>query len=97
MTQRYYAHRRFKNIIVTEVRIELLAGASVQGIHLRLDNFTNLRENNTMKYSQLNPNNYDYYNHINEYDLDLDDMVYERKVIRKTTLVDKRLEANDGL
>lgn len=90
MTQRFYVHRRLKNIIVTEIRVELLIPKSVP---IYLYNNTELELNSSFINNPLNPNRYSYYNQK----YDPEQMTYEQRVIKDPTQVSRHLFANDGI
>lgn len=84
--QRFYVHRRMRNIIVNEIRVELLQRTSVI---VELFNETKLNLH------------LGYYNQVNGYayyyqDRNPENITYEQRVIRQPTIINKRTELNDG-
>lgn len=84
--QRFYVHRRMKNIIVNEIRVELLQRTSVV---VELYNETKMHLH------------MGYYNQVNGYayyyqDRNPENITYEQRVIRQPTIINKRTELNDG-
>jgi hypothetical protein len=90
ITQRFYAHRRFKNLIVNEIRVESFMKQTFQVETL---NFTKLHLNIPYMNSQWNPNDYQYYNLENN----PDNITYECRLIKMPTYVGKNYELNDGV
>ena len=91
MTQRFYVHRRLKNIIVNEIRVELLASRVSMSVDLL--NLTHLELNSSFVNSPLNPNQYSYYNLKNN----PEQMTYEHRVIKEPRQINKHLFDNDGI
>ncbi len=91
MTQRFYVHRRLKNIIVNEIRVELLATKISMSVDLL--NLTQLELNTSYINSPFNPNQYSYY--YQKYNPE--QMSYEHRVIKEPTQITKHLFANDGI
>jgi hypothetical protein len=94
MIQRKYVHRRLKNLIVNEIRVELLNVANDNPIFIELHNSTKLMLDYINTYDiQSNPNrNSFYYQDGNpEY------MSYELKVVKEPTALSRFIDANDGI
>ena len=90
LTQRFYVHRRIKNLIVNEIRIELL---SRNALTVDLFNLTRLDLDPRYINSPLNPNRYSFYNQ----EFFPENMTYEQRVIKHPTNLGKRVDANDGI
>ncbi len=91
MTQRFYVHRKLKNIIVNEIRVELLATKLSMSVDLL--NLTQLELNSSYINSPLNPNQYSYY--YQKYNPE--QISFEQRVIKEPTQLTKHLFANDGI
>ena len=89
LTQRYYVHRRIKNLIVNEIKIELL---SRNALTIELYNLTQLELDPRYINSPLNPNRYSFYNQ----EFSPENMTYEQRVIKAPTNLGKKHDANDG-
>lgn len=88
--QRYYVHR-LRNIVVNEIRVELLNNAEYAIVELF--NVTKLvydfySSNNVNN----NPNKFSNYYQIN----DPENMMYEQKVIKQPTPLSYYVDMNDG-
>lgn len=77
MTQRFFVHRRLKNIIVNEIKIVLLKGLPIT---FELSNLTNLMLN-SYTYSNENINKYLHFNQENSYE----NITFEHRVIKAPT------------
>lgn len=91
MTQRFYVHRKLKNIIVNEIRVELLA--TKLSVSVDLLNLTQLEQNTSFINSPLNPNQYSYY--YQKYNPE--QISFEHRVIKEPTQLTRHLFANDGI
>ena len=91
MTQHTYLHRKLKNIIVHEIRVQL---RNKLPISIDLFNVTKLSLDYDYKNKPvLNPNRYDYYFQ----EENPENMTYEARVIKEPTYFkEKRLQLNDG-
>lgn len=87
--QRFYVHRRYRNLIVNEIRVELLQRTSVI---VELFNETRMNLNMAYANSPLNPNGYSFYFQ----DHNPENISYEQRVIKQPTILNKRTELNDG-
>ena len=91
MIQRFYVHRRLKNIIVNEIRVQPLRN---NGIVLKFDNQTIMEFNSTLTNSNTNINKYSYYNLKDN----PENMNFEHRVHRAPTYIkEKSLNLNDGI
>jgi hypothetical protein len=89
LQQRFYVHRTMKNIIVNEIRVELLQRKAVS---IDLYNITHLRINFEQSHDwKNNPNRFTHY----EIERNPDNMTYEQRIIREPTYIDKH-QLNDG-
>ncbi len=95
MIQRRYAHRRLKNLLINEIRVELLGLVNDNNpIFIELHNSTKLMLDYINMYDlESNPNrNSFYYQDGNpEY------MSYELKVVKEPTALSRFIDANDGI
>jgi hypothetical protein len=91
MHQRYYVHR-LRNIIVNEIRIELLNNADYAVIDLYNVSKLNLDYSSSNNIFN-NPNKYPNYYQEN----DPEGMLYEQKVIKAPTPLSSYVTANDGI
>ncbi len=91
ITQRFYVHRRMRNLIVNEIRVELID--KKEPISVELYNLTRLELNTDYVNSPLNPNRYMYY----QLEHNPENMTLEHRVVKHPTLINKRLELNDGI
>lgn len=83
-------HRKLKNIIVNEIRVELLTKI---GITIDTQNLTRLEINPEYINSPMNPNRYSYYFQENN----PENITYEHRVIKPPTMAGKITELNDGI
>jgi hypothetical protein len=91
INQHFYVHRRFKNLIVNEIRVELLRGVPVI---IELYNSTKLNLNMGYVNIPSNPNGYSYYFQ----DQNPENVSFEQRVIKQPTyLTNRRTELNDGI
>ncbi len=91
MTQSFYVHRKLKNIIVNEIKIQLINN---KPISIDLHNITNLKLNTNFVDSILNPNKFSYY----EEEINVEKIIYEQQVIKAPQYFPRnRLELNDGI
>lgn len=86
----FYAHRKFRNLLVSEVRVRLLTNEPVT-IYLR--NVTSLEEdfeyvNNPI----MNPNKYRYFRQR----YNPENISFEQTVVRLPTVLSQITELNDG-
>lgn len=90
LQQRFYVHRTMKNIIVNEIRVELIQRTPVV---IDLYNLTNLRINFEESNNwQINPNKYTHY----ELENNPDNMTYEHRIIKEPTFIERQ-QLNDGI
>ncbi|CAF0704348.1 unnamed protein product [Brachionus calyciflorus] len=90
ITQRFYVHRRLKNIIVNEIRVELLTRSAIM---IETDNVTMLDLSQTSTtVSPLTANQYSYYVQRNN----PENILYEQRVQKAPTTI-QRNELNDGI
>ena len=91
LTQYRYAHRRYKNLLVNEIKVELLKNTDVI---VQVFNRTNLvfdfmSSNNII----LNPAKYSYY----VQDPNAENLLFEQQVIRHPTRISQHSYLNDGI
>jgi hypothetical protein len=90
VTQRFYAHRRYRNLMVNEIKVELYQRVPLL---LETQNFTNLHLNPALMNTWSNPNNYRMYNMENN----PDNITYESRLVKTPTYLGKNHELNDGV
>ena len=91
MTQHMYVHRKLKNIIITEIKVQIMNN---QAVTVDLFNYTKLHLNTSFINSDLNPNRFSYYDMENSFE----QISYEQQVLRQPSCINKnRLELNDGV
>ena len=88
VTQRFYAHRSKRNLIVTEVKVELLVNDVIQ---IQLHNMTQLELNHQYIDAPENPNRYSYYRQR----YNPENISFEQRVIKEPSYINK-MEQNDG-
>ena len=89
VTQRFYVHRRFKNLIVNDIKVELQQRVA---LILETQNFTHLHLNPSQINTASNPNNHRMYT----MEHNPDDIVYENRLVKAPSLIGKNHELNDG-
>lgn len=94
LQQRHYVHRRLKNLIINEIRVELL-NTNNDVTYVILHNDTNLQLD--YRYASdpyLNPNKYAYFRQEGDPE---NNMVYEQRVIKMPTYLSPVDQLNDGI
>jgi hypothetical protein len=89
VTQRFFVHRRLKNIIVNEIRVEMLSRLTVT---IELRNYSRLIETTAPIGFDTSQTKYSYYMQRDN----PENMTYEHRVIKIPTTNNKQ-EINDGV